>query len=362
MIKLSNQIIDVSDDTDFSILKKIGSLLPTTEVRSAEKRASLQDHEFALTIFTKRANKLNKFPISDFDSTSLSNEYFGFTSQNLPIDAACIAAENIKTACVTHGIAPSKAVKMFAKTASANQKGDNVYYEKDEVFGNKPVSWDDPLCKFAEVSKITSNDTYAKYVFGTTEDVKTGAEYFDKFAEKMPVEYRHKYAAAVQRRACELGMDLDGKIEKYAGNAYSADLDNHICQRKNFLKEARMVAVLEKVASQRNEMTPSEFAKLLHDFDKVAGLAKYHGGYLTDPYMATFASKQNTKIAMVKTASGRSFSHDAIADLATKKYAKVKEYFGEKIAEEFKKHPQAIFDTFPNDVKEVIANIAEGNA
>ena len=53
MIKIANQVIDVSDDIDCSILKKIASKRPNTSVMDSEKRASLNDHEFALVVMTK---------------------------------------------------------------------------------------------------------------------------------------------------------------------------------------------------------------------------------------------------------------------------------------------------------------------
>ncbi len=349
MIKIANQVIDVSDDIDCSILKKIASKRPNTSVMDSEKRASLNDHEFALVVMTKRAQKLPKFPINDFDSAWLSNEYFSHTYNNLPAEAQKIAASNIKCACECYKIKPTKAVEHFAKEAC-----DNVFHEKDNMFDSQALTWDDPLSKFAQVSKITSNETYETYDFNNKEAVNTGAEYFSKFAEKMPVAYRHKYASALQKRATELGFELEGKVAAYAGNAYSNDLDAHIRARKLLIKEAKTNAVLEKVAAKNNDCTPAEFAQLLHDFDKYARLERYYGSALKDPYLSTFAVLSNTKLASKS-------SPDFVKTLADKHMAKIKEYFGKHVAEEFKKHPEAVYESLPKDAKEMMENIANGN-
>lgn len=355
MYKLANQVLDAHDDTTKTILKKVASKNGNINMLTADERSMLTDDDFALSVITKKASKLNKFPIESHDSTWLSNEFFNETHLNMPKEAAQIAAYNIKIACERYNITPSPAVEGLAKEAPSN-----VYFETDIVSPNQKVEVED-MSKFAQVQKICDNQTFAQYTFAKVADVNLGCEYFKQYSSKMPLELRHKYASALQRRAGDLGMTItDPAIRKYASSSYSAHLDAHLASRKELLqiKEASFTAGLDKLASMRNQLTPSEFAQVLHGFDKRAGLDKYYGGYLTNPYEATFASIVNPEL--VKVSSSKSMTPDALGKLFNDKYAKVKEYFGSSVADSLKKEGAAAFEALPNDAKEIISGIADG--
>jgi hypothetical protein len=284
----------------------------------------------------------------------LSQEFFNETHTRLTKEAAQIAAYNIKQACDRFNIKPSPAVTGMAKEASTN-----IYYEGDIIQKNVQVVEQD-MGKFAEVKKIGDNYTHAQYVMGTVDGVKTACEYFKQYADKMPLEYRHKYASAIQRRAGELGMTVTEKaVCKYASDSYSANLDAHLASRRDILqiKDQKFTDALNKLASMKNTLTPMEFAGVLGGFDKRAGLDKYYGGYVTDPYQSTFAYMTNPKLVKVGSAK---MGPDQLAKLFSDKYAKVKEYFGASLADSLKKEGQAAFEALPNDAKEIIAGIADG--
>jgi hypothetical protein len=355
MFKLANQVLDAHDDIDRSILKKIATKNPSIYMMTEEEKQGLSDDDFALCVITKKASKLNKFPINDSDSTWLSNEYFNETYNSLTKEAAQIAAYNIKQACERYNVKPTPAVIGLAKEASTN-----IYYEGDITAKNISVVEED-LSKYAQVSKICDSYTHAQYVFNNPQSIKTASEYFKQFSDKMPVELRHKYASALQRRAGELGVTItDPAVCKYASNAYSAHLDAHLASRRDILqiKEAKYTEALNKLASMRNEVTPMEFAQVLHSFDKRAGIDRYYGGYLTNPYEATFASMANPKL--MKVGSKTSMTPEALSRVFTEKYAKLKEYFGQHLADSLKKEGSAAFEALPNDAKEIIAGIADG--
>lgn len=356
MYKIANQVLDAYDDTSKTILKKIASKNGNINMISDGERSALQDDDFALSVITKKASKLNKFPIDSHDSTWISNEFFNETFANLPLEAQGVAAYNIKMACNRFGVQPTPAVEGLAKEASSN-----LFFEGDVASKNIRVIEED-MGKYAQVQKICDNETFAQYTFGTTENVKTGCEYFKQYSDKMPLELRHKYASAIQRRAGDLGMTItDPAIRKYASSSYNAHLDAHLASRKDLLqiKEPMFTEGLAKLASMRNTLNPSEFAQVLHGFDKRAGLDKYYGGYLTNPYEATFASIVNPDL--VKLSSSNSMTPDALKKLFIDKYAKVKEYFGSSIADSLKKEGSAAFDALPDDAKEIISGIADGS-
>jgi hypothetical protein len=355
MYKLANQVLDAHDDLDRSILRKVAQKDPSIYMLTNDEYSELSDDDFALSVITKKAHKINKFPIDSKDSTWLSNEYFNETCNRLTKEAAEIAAYHIKSACDKFGVKPTPAVEGMAKEASTN-----VYFEVDMPSKRTDVVAED-MSKFAKVKEIGDNYTFAQFAFNTPEAVKTACDYFKQYSAKMPVEYRAKYAAAIQKRAGELGVKVtEAAVCKYASNSYSAHLDAHLSTRREILqvKEAKYTSALNKLASMKNEMSPMEFAQVLHGFDKRAGIDRYYGGYLTNPYEATFSGLSNPE--QVKVGSAKSMTPAELGNLFSSKYAKIKEYFGSSIADSLKKEGQAAFEALPNDAKELIAGIADG--
>lgn len=355
MYKIANQVLDAHDDIDRTILRKVAKKNPTINMISDEERSSLHDEDFALSVITKKAHKINKFPIESADSTFLSSEYFNETYQCLSKEAAETAAYHIKNACQKFGVKPSPAVVGLSKEAASN-----VYFETDTPKKTTKVTTED-LSKYAKIKDIGDNHTFAQFAFNNPAAVKTACEYFKQYSDQMPLEYRAKYAGAIQRRAGELGVKVvEPAVCKYASSSYSAHLDAHLASRRDILqiKDAKYAQALNKLAAMKNEITPSEFAQVLHGFDKRAGIDRYYGAYLTNPYEATFAGLANPE--QVKVGSALTMSQAELGSLFTAKYAKIKEYFGSSVADSLKKEGQPAFDALPNDAKEIIAGIADG--
>lgn len=359
MLKLANQIIDAYDDVDRDGLKKLAALGPKIDMMSLEKRASLKDGDFALTFITKKAAKFNKFPIVDHDSTWLSNQFFEMNCHKLPEMAAKTAATHIKTACDKFKVEPTPAVAHFATTEKV---ANNLFYEGSDTRTSRLNVQHVDLSKFAAADKIANNYTHAQYAMSSPAAVKLAAKYFDEHHKAMPVETRHKYAAAIQQRANELGMPAEkGTVSKYASDHYSGMVDLHIRSRLSLLNNDNDRQVLSKMAAMKTELPPKDFARALYSFDKKAGLSRYYGGHLTDPFMSTFAAAPDPKPWRVKVGSAEMTSDD-LKRLAVEKYAKVKDYFGPHVADEFKRDPQTIFESLPMDSKEVLVGIANGTA
>lgn len=358
MFKIANQVLDAYDDLTSKIyLSKVATLNPDVSVMSQEEVSGLPDEDFALCVITKKATKLNKFPVNSPDNTWLSNHYFEHTHHKLAEEAATTAAYHIKQACDRFGIPPTPSVEGMAKEASSN-----VYFE-GELKAKAKVEHVN-FSKFANVEEIGNNYTVAQYVFATPAHVKTAAKYFDEYHKEMPVDIRHKYAAAIQMRAKELGMPVQkGMVVKYASDSYSAHLDAHLRKRASLLEVAapEVRSAFDKLAQYKKELPPSQFAQLLRGFDKRAKLDQYYGGYLVDPYQATFAEQPDEYAGYrYKTASKGSLSAEDIRRISVSGYDKVKEYFGKTIADELKKNPVAIFDSLPKDAKEILVGISDG--
>lgn len=362
-MRLPNQILDAYDHIDAGTpqdLLKIAKTAPENlHVMTSEERSGLSQHDFALSFITKEATVMRRFPIKTHDDTWLSNAMLGKTAHKLPQDAAGIAACFIKKACEKFEITPDPKIVELAKEASSN-----LYVEQDNDIPSVRLRKTATMSEFAEAEKIAGNHTFAQYAFPKPENVKMGEKYFAKFASKMPLEVRHGYAEALQKRAGELGMqDLTGEVGKYASDHYSALIGAHIRSRSSLLdgREGKYASALNNLSAARKQYPPSDFAKALHSFDKHAGLVKYYGSTLTDPYLATFATAPDKYAGYrTKTASGTELNPDQLKQLALSKYARIKEYFGSSLADEFKKEPMAIFDSLPMDSKEIIAGIADG--
>lgn len=358
MFKLANQVIDAYDDTEKSWLRKLATINPKCNMLSSEERSRLSDHDFALSIITKTASKLNKFPVCDKDSTWLSMQYFEKNSHKLPLEACEVAAFHLKTAAIKQGLHPTPLVMTLAK-----QSPNNVYFEKEGSLKPVNVTVKPDFSKLAQVEDIGRNYTTAQYAMPSPTHVKLAAKYLEENEKKIPLEMTHKYAAAVQRRAHELGMPaLKGTIAKYASDHYSPMVEAHVRARASLLEaKPELKATLEKLGSAKGRFAPSDFAQMLHSFDKQAGLDKYYGAHLQNPYEATFAHQPNPgEKVLYKTAEQRILDEDELNKLVNVKYAKIKEYFGDHLASEMKKHPSTIFESLPRDAKEIIVGIADG--
>jgi hypothetical protein len=359
MLNLANQILDVYDDTGRESLEKLASVRPDCNVLSTEERSGLKDYDFALTIITKKASKLNKYPICDADSTWLSSRYFDMHGHKLPLEAQKIAASNIKLACSKYKIEPSETIHKLASSEIPT----SVYFERDGAV--KPVisAVRVDMSKLADVDNIGDNYTAAQYAMPTTSAVKIACSYLEEHHSKMPVDKRHKYAAAIQRRAHELGMGTQkGIVAKYASDHYSPMVDAHIQARASLLEaKPEMKSLVTKIGAAKKQYSPSQFAQILHGFDKQAGLDRHYGSHLQNPFQATFAVQPDPYEGFrYKTASQNVIEGDELTKLVNVKYAKIKEYFGETMADELKRNPTAIFDSLPRDAKEIIVGIADG--
>ncbi len=365
MIKLANQVVDFYDDVLKDGLKKFAHLDPSVVALSHDERSKLHDNDFALCMITKKASKLLKYPIESRDSTWLSNQYFDLYHGNLPKTAAAIAATNIKSACEKFSVKPTPSVEKIASTGSFFEKAasSNVCYESStEPLEKAPAYQEVSLEKIAQVQEVGDNYTHAQYAMPTPAHVKVASKYFAEKLDKIPLEQRHKYAAAIQRRAHELGMGQQkGVVEKYASDHFSGMVDDHIRSRATFLDtKPEQKELLSKLASAKKELTPAKFASALHNFDKQAGLTRYYGSGLTNPYEATFASQPDQYAGYRIKVGNVTLNHEDVQALASTKLAKVKEYFGQTIADEFRKDPVAIFDSLPTDAQEVMVRISEG--
>lgn len=359
MYKFANQIIDAYDDIYFQTLEKLAKERPDTNLMSPEEKLVLGDDDYALTFITKEAQKLGKFPVNDKDNTWLSNKFFEENHYKLASEAQKVAATFIKKACEAFQVEPCEAVVKLAGEARHNVVYEAACREARTLEVPAPQT---KYAEFADVSRICDNYTHAQYVFSTPDHVKAACQYFEEKHQKMPLDLRHKYAAAIQIRSEELGMGTQkGTIAKYASNSYNAKLAGHMASRRQLLGASPFAKELDKIAAAQSQYSPYQFAQVLAGFDKKAGLNQYYGGYLADPYQSTFSAPKEDSYKWMNKKGSRSLTAEEIEKVVGAHNSKIAEYIGKSAAEEMRKDPVAIFQSMPDDVKEIIGHIHDGS-
>lgn len=368
MANLENAVLDLYDDLrPGQTMQKFASALPS-EVRRLDLPTkddidNLEDSQFAISIITKTASKLNKFPLNNKINTALSNEYFDLNHGKLPAEAQKIAATYIKCACDRYGLPIKESVKTAAaKTPTMT----NIYFENlnAKPAGQivKKASSNDEKTFYALVKTAGDGTTERAYALPDAEAIKKAEGYFEKFAKQFSPEDRHQFASNVVKRAVELGVDVGSEsINKYAGLSYNANVDGYLSVRKKLVDDRpEFVDALNKLASYQGKEDPKTFAKVLHEFDKRAGIDRYYDKYLADPYASTFGEDVTKQASAVYDKDGLQVTEADIEKIAKNKYATLKNYFGSTLADGLKKEGAAAFVALPDDAKEVIARIVHG--
>lgn len=371
MKALENLAIDIFDDNNvISTMKKIATEIPE-ELRGIDlptnyDRNKLDDTQFALSIITKTASRLNKFPINDKLNTSLSNEYFDLNHSKLPAEAQKVAATYIKMACDRFGIEPKETTKTAASRFPVMA---NIYIEKltDKAAGQIIMKKEANEHKrsehyYALTKTAGDGQVNRSYAMPTPNEVEKAAVYFEKFAKQFAPEDRHTFASNVVKRAVELGIDVDNTmIQKYAGLSFNADVDAYLSTRKSLVEDRpEFVEALTKLASHQGQTDPTTFARVLHEFDKRAGLTRYYDKYLADPYASTFGVPTTKTASALYEIDGLQVKEGDIEKVANNKYDVLKSYFGSTLADGLKKEGSPAFLALPDDSKEVIARIING--
>jgi len=377
----ASSVLDFYDDTAHEHMSKIAMPAEMRDVRvsmlTPEQHSSLPDSEFGLILLTKRAHVLRKFPVNDPGNAWLSAQYFGQACEKLAFPARFVAAKFIKSACDAYGVPSSRQVDAYASRVDdevstntfveGSEKGwmlrklaQRELIEKTADVGSVNAMIEMPNEHFALVIKTGDGSVIRKYAMPDAGHVKTAAAYFDKYAMDLQPEYRHRFALSVRNRAEELDVDVsrhDG-IAKWASTSWNQHVGAHLEQRKSLLpRNASARDVLNKLAASLGETTPADMAEALQVFDQATGLTRYYDKGLSDPYSST----------MGKIAEDWSdeVDGDTITGADLKKVCdsgKLVGYFGQAFCDQFKKNPTEIYDSLPDPEKQVIKQIASGEA
>lgn len=379
----NSAILDFYDDSRHELMSKVA--MPSEMGRvpmnllTPEQHSSLPDNEFGLIVLTKRASVLRKFPVNDPGNAWLSAQYFQHNHEKLAFPARFIAAKFIKEACDAYGVPSSNLVENYAARAGGDVEGNTFVEGSESSWMLRKLAQRELMDKQASVAEVDAvmnmpDDHFAlvvhngdgsvirKYAMPDAAHVKLAANYFDKYAMQLPPEYRHRFARAVQSRAAELDVDINdnNSLSKWASAEWNRHVNAHLEQRKSLLPQ-RLDAhgILDKLASAISEgdTTPEDAAAALQTFDEATGLAKYYDRGLADPYASTMGKNASGWSAEV---GGRTVTEEDLKKAAASK--KLASYFGSSFAEQFAKQPVEVFESLPAPEKEVVAQVASGEA
>jgi hypothetical protein len=196
------------------------------------------------------------------------------------------------------------------------------------------------------------------YPLDNHSQVKHAARYFSETYTFMEPPTRHEYCVNLVKRASDLSVAVDDLIEHYGSEKYASaeHIDTCLLTRQNRLLDNVHLAVLDKLASLRTAMDPSDFAMTLYEFDKATQLVNTAG--VPDAYFSTFGKYASSKAADLITLGGESTTAAELGELAARQRDSLKKRFGEDFVEEFQKDPLAIFNSMPRDQKLVLIRMA----
>ena len=207
------------------------------------------------------------------------------------------------------------------------------------------------------------------YPIETIEHIKTASVYFDKYLDKFHPAERIAIANTMEKRASELGVELNNDwIYNYSTkrSAYSPEFDLHMKMRKEACMGKKIshgehsveaVDLLTKVASLKDKVKPKEMVELIADFDKKAGLINAYDTRVRDPYFTVYGSSINPQYDSVKLASN--MSETRFEKLASRCRKKLAAAYGEKFANEFSANPVDVYKSMPTPDKVNIMNIVQ---
>jgi hypothetical protein len=230
---------------------------------------------------------------------------------------------------------------------------------------------DKEATKAAESSEVRflALPSLGRYPLDSYEQVKTACTYFQEWGRRFTPEHRHEYCANLVKRASSLGISVTEEISKYGSVTYasSAELELALAGRASVTSSDEHRALLESIKVAQPTVEPEVFARLLSEFDKLAGIAHLYDAEIYDPFFTTFGVKAATDTG-VKSELSDSPSGALIIgnDYVTAK--NLKEFaltglaslpmYKEEFYTKFRKDPIGTFNSLPLDQKKQIARLA----
>jgi len=214
MNKLSGLVLDVFDDVDGAVLRKlfpqhgqVPDLVKAAGVLGEEARAHLPDDLFALVIQDGDVT-LRKYACTDVGNVALNVLYLTQRAHLLPEEAVKVAADNLCIACNWYDVEPPDELKKLSTGNIPVIGKQQIWKSMDgDVYHNDTQSWD--LSKVAEV--VGTSDMPLQAPKKQTDPTRKSLAVIPKTAEA------DELAEAFGIRIAERGVDMgvgDGLPEK----------------------------------------------------------------------------------------------------------------------------------------------------
>ncbi len=210
-----------------------------------------------------------------------------------------------------------------------------------------------------------------KYPLDSYVHVKQASEYFDKHSAAFAPEERREYCVNLVKRASELGIPVSSTIVQYGSDERAGieAWEQAKTARARMLHpedQADCLRLLDKVAEQRELVSPDQFAGLLGEFDKVAGLTVHYDREVPDPYLSSFekvAEDSPEEIALFKEMIDNTYiTGPMLKEFSMASLIQVRNIFGDDVAKEFRKSPVSTFKSLPIENRKQIAVMVNDNA
>jgi len=213
-----------------------------------------------------------------------------------------------------------------------------------------------PKGKFRAIAQTSASrkkeqEKKASYPMNGYTQVKQAERYFLEHGRKLhPLQRREmaiKLASALQQHQQKVPVS----IAKYG----SADIDpmviDNICVREPYVTDDKQLQVLYNIkTAAANGLQHEKIASLLTLFDETTGLNRAWDTYIPDPCWSSFGNME--KIAQeIEILPGEELEEFLQDDVNA---AEVDELFGEGSAEQMKQDPVAIYESLPNDHREIL--------
>lgn len=213
-----------------------------------------------------------------------------------------------------------------------------------DLSNHHPVEVDEKL--------VTKTAMVGRYPLDSYSDVQQAVAYYDTNWTEMDPSDRREFCTKTAARANEIGVKLAESMIRYASTTYADDVEAHLASRR-LHADGEFHELYDALQEKRAEIEPEEFAELLHEVDKIAGVHWLYGGEVCDQFLSTFGGLGQVKVASYKVA-GKEIDDTHLHELAARDGLKGVFDF----SDDFNKDPVTIFASLPDDAKSIIATLA----
>lgn len=317
----------------------------------------LQDKDFAIIIMGKRPHR--QFPIADKKSTILSLIYFLKNLKRMEPECARIAGSRIKEACFRFGIDTPSSLKELPMGTTEPHHVDLEKMANETAA--KSLNLDDSV--FGLIIE-RAGEKIRKFPMPDEQHVRKA---FDAAKSMGPArrEYQERLMKNIERRASELGVDLNITKESPLLNP-NLDRDmKHFTRNMNKEAQVTYSKLAQMIVDEK--VTTKEACAALKALNEQNNVDNYK--HRLSPEELVFGSKDDT---LTKSASARLFAEllepslvktasvgdELGAALASGEFkTKLDEHFGEGFADDLQSDPTAIYNSLPTPHKDIIRSL-----